>query len=44
MQSSTMLVIGVGPTEAKVEGVFSQFCQLQYKGNVFDTMGRDFTG
>lgn len=34
-----MLVVGVGRTEAKVEGLFSEVCRLDYKGNVLDSMG-----
>ena len=34
-----MLVVGVGRTEAKVEGLFSEVCRLDYKGNVLDAMG-----
>ena len=34
-----MLVVGVSRTEAKVEGLFSEVCRLNYKGNVFDSMG-----
>ncbi|CAM9998502.1 unnamed protein product, partial [Discosporangium mesarthrocarpum] len=41
MRSATMLVVGVGPTEAKVEGLFSEFCDLYYKGDVFEAMGGD---
>lgn len=37
--SATVLVVGVGRTEAKVEGLFSEICQLDYRGNVFDSMG-----
>lgn len=33
------MVVGVGRTEAKVEGLFSEVCRLDYKGNVFDSMG-----
>lgn len=34
-----MLVVGVGRTEAKVEGLFSEVCRLDYKGNALDAMG-----
>ena len=37
--SATVLVVGVGRTEAKVEGLFSEVCRLDYKGNVLDSMG-----
>ena len=37
--SATVLVVGVGRAEAKVEGLFSEVCRLNYKGNVFDSMG-----
>ncbi|CAM9100380.1 unnamed protein product [Pylaiella littoralis] len=37
--SATVLVVGVGRSEAKVEGVFSEVCRLDYMGNVFDSMG-----
>ncbi|CAM9514119.1 unnamed protein product, partial [Scytosiphon promiscuus] len=37
--SATIMVVGVGRTEAKVEGLFSEVCRLDYKGNVFDSMG-----
>eukprot|EP00752_Nemacystus_decipiens_P004506 g4114.t1 len=37
--SATVLVVGVGRTEAKVEGLFSEVCRLDYKGNVLDAMG-----
>lgn len=33
------MVVGIGKTEAKVEGLFSEVCRLDYKGNVFDAMG-----
>lgn len=33
------MVVGVGRTEAKVEGLFSEVCRLDYKGNVFASMG-----
>lgn len=37
--SATVMVVGIGKTEAKVEGLFSEVCRLDYKGNVFDAMG-----
>lgn len=37
--SATVLVVGVGRTEAKVEGLFSEVCRLEYKGSVFASMG-----
>ncbi|CAM9535976.1 unnamed protein product, partial [Ascophyllum nodosum] len=37
--SATVLVVGVGRTEAKIEGVFSEVCRLDYKRNVLDAMG-----
>lgn len=37
--SATVLVVGVGRTEAKVEGLFSEVCRLDFKGNVLDSMG-----
>lgn len=37
--SATVLVVGVGRTEAKVEGIFSEVCRLDYMGNVLDSMG-----
>lgn len=37
--SATVLIVGVGRTEAKVEGLFSEVCRLGYKGNVLDSMG-----
>lgn len=33
------MVVGVGRTEAKVEGLFSEVCRLDYMGNVLDSMG-----
>lgn len=37
--SATVMIVGVGRTEAKVEGVFSEVCRLEYRGNVLDSMG-----
>ncbi|CAN0530666.1 unnamed protein product, partial [Ectocarpus sp. 8 AP-2014] len=37
--SATVMVVGIGKTEAKVEGLFSEVCRLDYEGNVFDAMG-----
>lgn len=34
----TFLVVGIGPTEAKVESIMSDFCQISRKRNVFDKM------
>ncbi|CAM9534246.1 unnamed protein product [Chrysoparadoxa australica] len=34
----TMLVVGVGQTEAKVEHIFSEVCDLRLTGNVFASM------
>lgn len=37
--SATVLVVGVGRTEAKIEGIFSEVCRLDYRRNVLESMG-----
>ena len=32
------MVVGIGPTEAKVEAVMNDFCQISRKRNVFEKM------
>lgn len=34
----TFLVVGIGPTEAKVESIMSDFCQISKKRNVLNQM------
>lgn len=39
LPSATVLVVGVGRTEAKVEGIFSEVCRLDHTRDVLEFMG-----